>query len=311
MVKPILKVDTINDINSTEFEQLKILMREFAIDTYIREDLRFSNLERSEQDKIINNAIENLDNSELTLEDIRKIEERINNEVEKMKQAIDKTNCRCYVLKDGKNVIAFQDGFIQEGLDNEEKLEGHVARSYTKPDYRTRGSVITISGEIKEGSFSKILIEDLWEWFSENGVTHQEIGAHQNVFRNMNTYIKWGFIPCERCNGTIFMEKDLNNPVGDKNVLQKLYEICEKYEINRQESKSPLNIEDEIEACQELKGLPNEIRNQLVQAFTVSPRRLGEETLEEQKNSEGKRVTLKDMSHHKELGNNEKTVDNN
>lgn len=317
----ILKVNIIDNINTTDFEQLKVLMEKFIIDTYIREDSRFCNLDREEQNRIINNSIEkfdnpDLENEDLTSDDIKEIEKRIKSQTRNMKEEITKPNHRYFALKDGDKVVAFQDVFIQEGeREQDRKIEGHIARSYTEAEYRRKGSVITKSGERKEGSFSKILIEDVKEWFSENGVTHEQIGAGENVFYNMETYIaKWGFIPEERTNGTIYMERDLNNPIEDKNILRAIFDMCVKNN-KRIEAKTPQDIESEIEESKELETLPDEVKKRLVQVFLkdderiVSTEQLGKETLKEQKDTGGKKVTEQNMSQQiRELGDEQKAI---
>ena len=139
--------------------------------------------------------------------------------------------------------------------------------SYTEPEYRRKGLVETMYGETKEGSFSKLLIEQVEEWFHENGVTHEEIGAGENVFYNMETYVtKWGFIPNDRINGTIYMEKDLKNPIKNKDVLKEIFNMC-VYHRKRKEEKTAQNIESQIDGNAELQGLPNEVKKNLIKVF--------------------------------------------
>lgn len=271
--KEVLKVHIIDDINTTDFEQLKVLMKKFQIDAYIRNHSTFFDLDRSEQNRIINNVIEkfdnlNLENEDLKPGDIKRIAEIIESKIKQMEEEITEPNVRIYALKDGDKVVAFQYVYIQEEKrEDEGKIEGHISMSYTEPEYRRKGSVMTMSGERKQGSFSKILIEDVKEWFSENGVTHEQIGAGENVFYNMETYIaKWGFIPDERINGTIFMEKDLNNPIEDKSVLRAIFNMCVKNR-KRTKAKTPQDIESEIEESEELKTLSSEVKKRLVQVF--------------------------------------------
>lgn len=182
-----------------------------------------------------------------------------------MEEEILKPNCRIYVLKDGDKVVAFQYAHIEK--EGDEKIEGHIAMSYTEPEYRRKGLVETMYGETKEGSFSKLLIEQVEEWFHENGVTHEEIGAGENVFYNMETYVtKWGFIPNDRINGTIYMEKDLKNPIKNKDVLKEIFNMC-VYHRKRKEEKTAQNIESQIDGNAELQGLPNEVKKNLIKVF--------------------------------------------
>lgn len=316
-----LQIHIVDGTNTTDFEQLKTLKKKLMIDSYIRNDLKFFNLNREEQNKIINSAIEildnpNLDSVDLTSDDIEKIQKAINEKIDFLKEDVTNPDYRYYVLKDEDRVVAFQEVYINEG-EEKEKIEGHIAGSYTEPEYRTKGDVITISGERKEGSFSKILIEDAKKWFSEKGVTHEEIGAGENVFYNMETYIvKWGFIPDERINGTIFMVRDVNNPIEDKNVLSKIFELCVNNR-KRTETKTFQDIEYEIESSEELKILQEEVKKRLVQIFLkdderekITSEQLGKETLEEQENTGEKKLTERYISNQiRELEDKQKEFD--
>lgn len=59
----VLRVHIIDDVNTKDFEQLKVLMKKFQIDAYIRGDLRFCDLDRSEQNRVINSTTEEFNNS--------------------------------------------------------------------------------------------------------------------------------------------------------------------------------------------------------------------------------------------------------
>ena len=80
-----LKIDIIKDITGEDFEQLVELLKEFVIETYIKNKPEYSELKIKEEVEIINNAISEFEGKEqfsmLQEEDIEQIKEDLESQI--------------------------------------------------------------------------------------------------------------------------------------------------------------------------------------------------------------------------------------
>lgn len=204
------KIKILNRCNDDLFEQLKKLIKKFAIDVFMVQKFNLTNESYHKKVKYINNYKKYLSADELTL--LKKdIDERIEFAIKSihLKNTVKQT--RYFVLLKDNEVIAFQTAQVR--IENN-IIEGWRNFAYTDNEYKGKTSeVIDTYGNSQKGILSN------------------------NMYKNIKVYIvKKGFIP-EKCDDKrVFLIK-----YYDRNISKlKLKQIYNKYifEINKNSLKN-------------------------------------------------------------------------
>ena len=190
-----LKISILDKTDTEEFRQLTELLKEFTIETYIKNKPEYATLKKVME--YVNIVIQEFDGkitpSMLSPQDIEQIKQDIDSQISMAKELIDKkqtenTQTRYYIMKDGDKLVAFQQGQIAKGKENG-RIEGWSNLAYTDQEYRGNGQVINSKGIMQKGRNSEILFEDLRNWFEENGVNYERTCTGVNMLGNIKGYI--------------------------------------------------------------------------------------------------------------------------
>lgn len=139
-----LKIEILNRTDTEEFEQLKILLKEFSIDTYIKNKPENDKLKGREKTETINRAINEFnkqcEQKILSNKDIEQINKDLLSQINSAKKFIDNKEqkymqTRFYVLKDNNKIVAFQQAQLIKS-ENTTMVEGWRNLAYTKEEYR-------------------------------------------------------------------------------------------------------------------------------------------------------------------------------
>lgn len=271
MSKP-LKISILDRTDTEEFKQLTELLKEFTIETYIENKPEYATLKNVME--YVNIAIQEFNGkitpSMLSPQDIEQIKQDIDSQISMAKELIDKkqtenTQTRYYIMKEGDKSVAFQQGQIAKGKENS-RIEGWSNLAYTDPEYRGEGQVINSKGIMQKGGTSKLLFEDLRNWFEENGVNYERTCTGVNMIRNIKTYIRlFGYLPFSKNDKNIFLEKSEEHKI-DAKTLNKVIKLYEQHK-GRTERKNKDEIMTEIDSITEFASLTEEQKSGLVQCF--------------------------------------------
>ena len=270
-----LRISSLDKVDTEDFEQLKVLLKKFIIDTYIRNKPEFGELRGRKKAELVKRAIDEFDgkngHSVLSSDDIKHIEEDIKAQIDIAQKSIENSRDngienRQYILKDGNKVVAFQQAQI---INNQQKsrIEGWRNLAYIEQEYAGKmGEVIDSKGVVQEGIYTDILYEDIGKWFEENEVGYERITTGVNMLPNILAYIRAkGFLPYNKNGKSIFMEKIKGRDI-DKQVLSKAYKMyCENRD--RTDPKNKNEILGEIASIEEFEGLTEEQKIGLAKCF--------------------------------------------
>ena len=270
-----LRISSLDKVDTEDFEQLKVLLKKFIIDTYIRNKPEFGELRGRKKAELVKRAIDEFDgkngHSVLSSDDIKHIEEDIKAQIDIAQKSIENSRDngvenRQYILKDGNKVVAFQQAQI---INNQQKsrIEGWRNLAYIEQEYAGKiGEVIDSRGIVQEGIYTDILYEDIGKWFEENEVGYERISTGVNMLPNILAYIRAkGFLPYNKNGKSIFMEKTKGRDI-DKEVLSKAYKMyCENRD--RTDPKNKNEILGKIASIEEFEGLTEEQKIGLAKCF--------------------------------------------
>ena len=228
------KIKILNNCTDDLFEQLKKLIKKFAIDVFVVQKFNLANESYHKKVKYINNYKKYLSADELTL--LKKdIDERIEFAIKSihLKNTVKQT--RYYVLLKDNKVIAFQTAQVR--IENN-IIEGWRNFAYTDNEYKGKTSeVIDTYGNSQKGILSNLLYENITKWFAKQNVVVEKTATGKNMYKNIKVYIvKKGFIP-EKCDD----KRVLLIKYYDRNISKlKLKQIYSKYifEINKNSLKN-------------------------------------------------------------------------
>ena len=271
-----LKISILDRTDTQDFEQLKVLLKKFTIDTYIRNKPEFSGLKGSKKFELVNSAINEFEGKNelciLTNEDVKQLKREIDLQISSAKELIEnRTNgnieTRYYTLKDGDKMISFQQVQLVKGKKESEKIEGWRNLAYVEQEYAGKsGQVIDSRGNSQTGLYSEIIYEDIKQWFEKNGVNYERTCTGVNMLSNILAYIRAkGFLPFAKNEKNIFLEKFREHEV-DRTTLSKTYKLYCQH-MQRTEHKSKNEILEEIKSIAEFEELTEKQKQGLVQCF--------------------------------------------
>lgn len=272
-----LKISILDRTDSQDFEQLVMLLKEFTIDTFVRNKPEYTNLSGNKKHEIVNRAIQEFEEqnepSILTQADVEQLKKDIESQISSAKELIEKRinkniETRYYVITDGDRMISFHQVQLSKGK-VDDRIEGWRNLAYIAQDYAGKfGQVIDSRGFLQIGStwnpYSKIIYDDIGKWFEENGVNYERTCTGVNMLQNINTYITaMGFLPFSKDNKNIFLEK-FNEHAVNRSVLRKAYSLyCQHRQ--RDEKRNKKQLLEEIESISEFNELTDEQKQGLVQ----------------------------------------------
>ena len=270
-----LKISILYRTDSQDFEQLVMLLKEFTIDTFVRNKPEYANLKGGKKYEIVNRAIqeseEQSEPSILTQQDIEQLKKDIESQISSAKELIEKridgnTETRYYAMTDGDRMIAFQQVQLSNGK-VDDRIEGWRNLAYIAQDYAGKlGQAIDSKGFLQKNLYSKIIYDDIGEWFEENGVNYERTCTGVNMLQNINAYITaMGFLPFSKNDKNIFLEK-FNEHTVSRSVLRKVYTLYCKHR-QRDEKRNKEQLLEEIESISEFDELTDEQKQGLVQCF--------------------------------------------
>lgn len=270
-----LKISILDKTDSQEFEQLVMLLKEFTIDTFVRNKPEYAELKGSKKYEIVNRAIQEFEEqselSILTQLDIERLKIDIESQVNSAKELIEhgingNTETRYYVMTDKDRMVSFQQVQLSKGK-VDDRIEGWRNLAYTAQDYAGKfGQVIDSKGNLQNGSYSKIIYDDIGRWFEENGVNYERTCTGVNMLQNINAYITaMGFLPFSKNDKNIFLEK-FKDHVVSRTTLRKAYSLyCQHRQ--REESRNKKQLLEEIMNTPEFDELTAEQKQGLVQCY--------------------------------------------
>ena len=214
------KIEIVQSTNCEEYYELKKLIKEFAINVFMAQNINLKNQTKSE--KVI--AVKNFENY-LSKDELDKLNVDISNRIDLTKKLInedvkDKIT-RFYIVKSDQEVIGFQTAQIRI---NQDRVEGWRNYAYIKPEFVGKiENVKDIYGIMKMGNISNIIYENITQWFKENDVTIERTATGKNMYKNILTYIVVkGFIPEKTDNERVYLMKEYNK-IRSKEELKKIY----------------------------------------------------------------------------------------
>ena len=270
-----LKISILDKNDSQEFGQLVMLLKEFTIDTFVRNKPEYAELKGSKKYEIVNRAIQEFEEqselSILTQQDIEQLKIDIESQVNSAKELIEhgingNTETRYYVMTDRDRMVSFQQVQLSKGK-VDDRIEGWRNLAYTAQDYAGKfGQVIDSKGNLQDGSYSKIIYDDIGRWFEENGVNYERTCTGVNMLQNINAYITaMGFLPFSKNDKNIFLEK-FKDHVVSRSTLRKAYSLyCQHRQ--REESRNQKQLLEEITNTPEFEELTAEQKQGLVQCY--------------------------------------------
>lgn len=224
------KIEILNSCNSYLFEQLKDLIKKFAIDVFIIQKFNLANESYYKKVEYINNYKEYLSIDELNF-----LEKDINERIKFAVQSINSKNIvkqtRYYVLLKNDKVIAFQTAQVRI---EKNRIEGWRNFAYTDNGYKGKiCEVIDTYGNIQEGMLSNLLYENITKWFIEQNVEVEKTATGKNMYKNIKVYIiKKGFVPEKYDDKRVFLIK-YNDKNVSKSELKQIYEnYLQDHKIN-------------------------------------------------------------------------------
>ena len=134
-----LKISILDKTDSQEFEQLVMLLKEFTIDTFVRNKPEYAELKGSKKYEIVNRAIQEFEEqselSILTQQDIEQLKIDIESQVNSAKELIEhringNTETRYYVMTDKDRMVSFQQVQLSKGK-VDDRIEGWRNLAYT------------------------------------------------------------------------------------------------------------------------------------------------------------------------------------
>lgn len=270
-----LKISILDNTDSQEFEQLVMILKEFTIETFVKNKPEYAELNGSKEHEIINKAIQEFEEqselSILTQDDIEQLKIDIESQVSSAKELIEhringNTETRYYVMTDGNRMVSFQQVQLSKGkVDG--RIEGWRNLAHTVQDYRSKsGQVVDSEGNLYDGIYSKIIYDDIGRWFEENGVNYERTCTGVNMLKNIGAYIKvMGFLPFSKNDKNIFLEKFKDHPIG-RTALRKAYVLyCQNRQ--REEGRNKKQLLEEIANIPEFEELTDEQKQGLVQCY--------------------------------------------
>lgn len=270
-----LKISILDKTDSQEFEQLVMLLKEFTIDTFVRNKPEYADLRGKQNNEIVNEAIQEYEErselSVLTPQDIEQLKKDIESQISSAKELIEKrtngnTETRYYVMTDEDRMVSFQQVQLSSGK-VDDRVEGWRNLAYISQDYAGKGGeVINSSGNLQNSLYSKIIFDDIDRWFEENGVNYERTCTGVNMLQNINAYITaMGFLPFSKNDKNIFLEKFKKHTVS-RTALKRAYSLyCQHRQ--REESRNKKQLLDEIEKIPEFGELTDEQKQGLVQCY--------------------------------------------
>lgn len=270
-----LKISILDKTDSQEFEQLVMLLKEFTIDTFVRNKPEYAELKGSKKYEIVNRAIQEFEEqselSILTQQDIERLKIDIESQVNSAKELIEhgingNTETRYYVMTDKDRMVSFQQVQLSKGK-VDDRIEGWRNLAFTAQDYAGKfGQVIDSKGNLQNGSYSKIIYDDIGRWFEENGVNYERTCTGVNMLQNINAYITaMGFLPFSKNDKNIFLEK-FKDHVVSRTTLRKAYSLyCQHRQ--REESRNKKQLLEEITNTPEFDELTAEQKQGIVQCY--------------------------------------------
>ena len=269
-----LRISVLDRTDTEEFQQLRVLLQKFTIETYVKNKIEYKNLRGSKEAEVVNKAIQEFEEETastiLKKEEIEQLKKDIYSQISSAKQLIDKkingnTETRYYVMKDRDRIVSFNQVQLAKRKENG-RIEGWRNLAYAEQDYRGSGQVIDSRGIMQDGHYSKIIYDDIGQWFEDNGVNYERTCTGVNMLGNISTYVRFlGFLPCSKNEKNIFLEKFKEQKL-DRSTLSKAYKLyCQNKE--RKEHKNKQDIIQEIQSIEEFEGLTEEQKSGLVQCF--------------------------------------------
>lgn len=221
-----LRISVIEKTDTEDFEKLVVLLKKFSLETYLGNKPEFADVKGQERYEILSKAINEFegkeDNSILSNEDIEEIKKEFEHQITIAEKFTNNNRedlqTRYYVLKDGDNIVAFQQGQISKEKD---RTEGWRNLIYAEPEYRGKqGEAVDSQGNLTVNSYFEALYEDIGKWFNENNVNYERICTGVNMLHNIQKYMDKGFKPFDKNKNNIFLEKYTGKefPKEEKNV---------------------------------------------------------------------------------------------
>ena len=221
MVIKMYKIEILKSYNNDKFNQLKNLIKKFAIDVFMVQKFKLANDTYNKKIKYIDNYKKYLSDEELTF--LKKdINERIDFAINSIKCKRKDKQTRYYILLYKDKVIAFQTAQVRK---ENNRIEGWRNFAYTDNSYKGKtGDAVDTYGNIKNGILSNLLYNNITKWFSEENVVIEKTATGKNMYKNIKIYIvKKGFIPEKIDDKRVYLIKDYKKN-NSKLELRRIYE---------------------------------------------------------------------------------------
>lgn len=266
-MEDVLNISVLNKNNKEDYKQLKVLIKKFLINTYIRNLKEYSHISGKKKKELVSKGemeYETRTNlSILSLNDINKIEKQYAKHIESLNASIneerkEEIETRYYLLKNKQEVVAFQECHITKNK------EGWRNLAFIKPEYAGKsGKVINTKGKMIEGLYSEKIYQDITQWFEEKEIKTEKTSTGVNMFSNIQAYIILkGFLPYVKNDTNIYFKKDKNSNM-DKSALKQVYNTYYN-NYQRIEPKNRQILMQELDSIPELSCLNKTQKNSLI-----------------------------------------------
>jgi len=215
------KIKILNNTEDNDFKQLEQLIKEFATDVFIVQNLGLYEHSNASKQKIFNEY-----KSKVSIDTQKKLEDDIRNRIEFARNSINNTNpnivTRWYILIKDRKVIGFQTAQVRK---TEDKTEGWRNFAYINSKYVGRkANVINTYNELENGFIANIIYENITKWFKENNnVSIERTATGKNMYKNILTYIVYKqFVPEKIDNERVYLVKKYDK-IKTKSELKKIF----------------------------------------------------------------------------------------
>lgn len=162
-----------------------------------------------------------------------------------------KENSKLFMLCEDDKLVGFEMAQISKDKD---KIVGWKPWLYIQKELRnTNQEFINERGEKEKQNVVLYLDRSVEDWFAENGVNYQKTSTGINMLPNIVAYVGLGFKPVSKNRKTVFLEKDMENPLSKQKIRDIIKEaqkgnICvDKENIFKKSLKSGLSLRQQKE----------------------------------------------------------------
>ena len=129
----------------------------------------------------------------------------------------EKEGSKLFILCQEDRVVGFEMAQIAK---EDNRIVGYKPWMYIQKEFRNKNEeFIDEHGNKKLKNVALQLDRCVENWFKEHNVNYQKTSTGVNMLPNIITYIRLGFKPVSKNDRTVFFEKDMENPLSRKEMM--------------------------------------------------------------------------------------------